>query len=268
VIREFPLQLGQSVAAGELIGTVAVPEAEAKLGQARAQLAEAERVVARERGLLATGASTSDASREAESRLALARAATAEAQAQVAHTQVRAPFAGVVVETYLLAGDLATPGRPWITLEASQPLRAEGALPESQARALRVGDVLRVRLAEGLVSEGRIAELSPAADALTHSHSVKVTLPSGQGHSGQWVQLLAPAGEVSGYFVPADALRTFGQMEQVFVVGENRARLRIVKSGRRDGNTVEIVAGLQPAEIVVMRPPTALRDGDAVKIAP
>ncbi|HEY1110920.1 MAG TPA: efflux RND transporter periplasmic adaptor subunit [Opitutaceae bacterium] len=267
VIREFPVVLGQSVRAGDLLVHVSAPETEARLAQARAQLAEAERIVARERKLSSTGANALDSVKDAEARVRLAQAAVSEAEAMLAHSLLRAPFAGTVVETQVLRGDLAAPGAPLLVLESTEHLRAEGALPESVALAFRIGDPLRVRTADGVL-EGTIAELSLAADPVTRARALKVSLPAGKVRSGQLVQLLAPGPAVSGLFAPAAAIRVSGQMEQLFVVSEGRASLRLVRTGASEDGNVEILAGVTEGEQVVIAPSIALRDGQPVTVQP
>jgi RND family efflux transporter MFP subunit len=246
---------------------VSSPEAEARLAHARAQQAEAERIMARERGLSSTGASSLDSVKDAEAQVRLTRAAVAEAEALLSHAELRSPFSGTVVETHVLRGDLAVPGMPLLAVESTEQLRAEGALPESLAADLRIGDPLQVGTADGLL-EGRIVELSAAADPVARARSLKVSVPPRGVRSGQLVELLAPGPTASGLFVPVTALRLFGQMEQLFVVREGRAWLRLVRTGRSQGGSIEILAGVAEGEPVVVEPPTALRDGQAVIVQP
>lgn len=266
-IREFPVVLGQTVAAGDVLAVVSSPETEAKLAQARTQLAEAERIVLRERGLSSTGANALDSVKDAEARARIAQAAVAEAEALLSHATLRAPFAGTVIETYVLRGDLAVPGMRLLALESTLQLRAEGSLPESLANGLQIGARVTVRAGDALL-EGRVAELSAAADAITRTRLIKVSVPAGAVRSGQFVELLVPGPAVSGLFVPMSALRLAGQMEQLFVVSENRARLRLVRTGRSREGRVEILAGLDGDESVIIAPPAALRDGQAVTVQP
>ena len=128
-VATFPLGLGQAVNAGDILLTLNAPEAEARVRQAQAQLAEADRNAARQRTLVATGVNPSDALRDAEDRLRFAQEAVAEAEALLAYATVRAPFAGVITGKNVLPGDLATPGAPLLVLESTQRLRAEGNIP-------------------------------------------------------------------------------------------------------------------------------------------
>jgi hypothetical protein len=66
--------------------------------------------------------------------------------------------------------------------------------------------------------------------------------------------------------IPADAVRTQGQIATVFVVEGDRARLRLIRTsaGTIDGS-VEVSAGLDPGEWVIVSPPPALVDGHPVR---
>lgn len=268
-IATLPWGLGQAVKAGDLLVTLAVPETEARVRQAQAQLAEAERAAERERTLVAKGVNAPDALRDAEDRLRFAQAGLAEAEALLAHASIRAPFAGVVTEKQVLPGDLATPGLPLLALESTARLRAEGTIPEQAATGLRIGQALGVRLdgTDAAIS-GEIEELSAAADAVSRSLFVKVALPAGLGRSGQFARLQIVAGQAEALLVPAAALSRFGQMERVFVVQDGHAVLRLIKTGRTDAGRLEILSGLRAGETVVVQPPPALREGARVTAAP
>lgn len=268
-IASLPWGLGQEAQAGELLVTLSVPETEARVRQAQAQLAEAERATARERTLVAKGVNPPDTLRDAEDRLRFAQAGLAEAEAMLAHAGILAPFAGVITEKHVLPGDLATPGLPLLALESTSRLRAEGTVPEQAAAALRIGDELPVVVHDGAAPvAGRIEELSAAADAVSRSVLVKVALPAGSVRSGQFARLQVAAGRTETLLAPAAALTRFGQMERMFVVENGRAVLRLVKTGRTTGDRLEILSGLNAGEQVVLAPPAALRDGQAVTLQP
>lgn len=264
-VASFPHGLGTAVAAGDVLLTLSAPETEARVRQAQAQLAEAERNAIRQRTLVSTGVNPADQLRDAEDRLRYAQAAAAEVEALLAYATVRAPFAGVITEKHVLPGDLATPGLPLLVLESTQHLRAEGTIPEKAASTLRPGAVINVLPDEAATPvAGRLDEISAAADAVSRSVLVKVSLPAGTVRSGQFVRLQVASGTAEALFVPADAVTRFGQMERIFVVEQNRATLRLVKTGRTTGGRVEILSGLNAGETVVLSPPAALRDSQPV----
>jgi len=67
---------------------------------------------------------------------------------------------------------------------------------------------------------------------------------------------------------PLTALISNGQLESVFVVEGGLAHTRLVTSGRRGGDVVEILSGLNPGEQVVARPVLGLQDGGRVEVRP
>ena len=63
------------------------------------------------------------------------------------------------------------------------------------------------------------------------------------------------------------AVTTFGQMQRVFVVADNRAVLRLVKTGQTTAGVTTILAGLNPGETVVINPSAPLRDGQPLAVS-
>lgn len=268
-VATFPWGLGSAVEAGAVLLTLSAPEVEARVNQARAQLAEAERNAERTRTLVAKGVNAPETQRDAEDRLRFAQAALAEAEALLSYATVRAPFAGVVTEKHVLPGDLAVPGAPLLVLESTSRLRAEGAVPEKAAASLKIGGRLGVLLDDSPAAvTATIEEISAAADAVSRSVLIKAALPAGSARSGQFARLQVPTGSTGTMLLPRAAVSLFGQMERVFIVADGRAVLRLVKTGRAHGDQLEILSGLNAGETVVLDPPAALRDGQPVTVRP
>jgi RND family efflux transporter MFP subunit len=259
--------LGATVAAGETLATLAADEVLARLAQARAVLAQVERELAREKSLLAGGAVATDSVRLLEDRQRAAAAAVDEAATLASYTKVAAPFAGVITRRFAEPGDFAATGASLLELEGTDRLRVEVAVPESLDQ-LPTGAELAIE-ADGGTFTGRLAEISPAADPATRSRLAKVDLPAGApARSGQFVRVLWPAGRAEALLVPAAAIARFGQMEQVFVVESDRARLRLVRTAAREGDRIVVLAGLAAGENVVVAPAPTLRDGQPVATRP
>jgi RND family efflux transporter MFP subunit len=117
--------------------------------------------------------------------------------------------------------------------------------------------------------EGSVAEMSPAADPNSRTYLVKLDLPGATGlHSGQFGRVAVPVGEVNAFRIPAAAVIQRGQMELVFVVASDHAQLRLVKTGRRVGDEIELVSGLNSGEQIVTEGAAALADGQLVTVKP
>jgi len=267
-IAHLPIALGQSVKRGDILATISANEINARLAQAEAGLAQARRDLERETTLEAKGASATETVRSMQDRVAIAEATVAEARTMLAYTTITAPFDGVITRRFVNEGDLAVAGSPMLELENPALQRVEVEVPDSLA-AVAVGTDVPVRV-NALDLPGRIAEVSPALDAVSRTFLAKIDLPAGAAvRSGQFARVAWPAGEAKALVVPAAAVSTFGQMERVFVVANNIASLRLVKTGARHGDSIEILSGLAAGEVIVAEPAAApLRDGQPVEVKP
>ena len=271
-VASMPVALGQSVKRGQVLAKISAGEINAKLAQAETGLSQANRDLERERGLLAKDASTAETVRNLEDRRRIAQAMVDEAKTMLGYTTITAPFDGVVVRKFAGEGDLAAPGHPLLTVENPARLRVEAEVPETLTR-VAIGSPITVGIA-GADITGRLAEVAPASDAATRSFTVKIDLPAtivATAQSGQFAKVTWPGNSEKSttLVVPESAVTLFGQMERVFVVDAGgRAGLRIVKTGAKQNNMVEILAGLSAGEKVVVEGAATLRDGQPLEIQP
>jgi len=271
VIEEMPVTLGQQVRAGDVIARIAAGEIDARVAQARSQLNQAERDLARESALLARNASTADTVRNLGDRVAITQAMVREAEVMLGYVTVRAPFDGVIARKPANTGDLAAPGQPLAEVEGSDRFHIEAGIPDSSAVPLAIGAELSVEVpATGVRFAARLEELSSAADAQARTVLVRLAVPAGiTVRSGQFARVQIPGVSARALLVPATAVSTLGQMERVFVAGPGNATvLRLVKSGARRGDQVEILSGLSDGERIVAAPPANLREGQLLEVQP
>jgi membrane fusion protein (multidrug efflux system) len=96
-----------------------------------------------------------------------ARAALAQARLDLAHTEIRAPFDGVVGRKNVEPGAIVAPGQPLLSLTASGESWVMANFKETQLRRIRIGDAAEVRLDAfpGFVWRGHVDSFSPATGA-------------------------------------------------------------------------------------------------------
>jgi RND family efflux transporter MFP subunit len=269
-IEEMPFALGQRIKAGDLLVKISAGEISAKVAQAQVQLNMATRDLERERGLLSKNASTSDTVKNLEDRFAMAEAMMREAEVMLGYAAVRAPFDGVVSRKMANAGDLAAPGIPLLEVEGVDVFQVEAGVPESLAAHMTLGTALTVEVSgTDTPLGGRLVELSSAADALARTVQAKISLPADAAvRSGQFARVFVPGRPIRVLFAPSSAVSTLGQMERVFVAQNNRAVLRLVKTGASRGDRIEILSGVAEGESLVQTPPAALREGQVLEVQP
>lgn len=270
-IRAIRASLGSKVRAGDVVVELLAGEIDASARKADAMYAQASLAVARARDLRTHDTISQSELDAAEAQFRVADAARAEARTMSGYTAIRAPFAGVVTAKLANVGDLAVPGHPLLTIEDPTTLRLEATVPEHAAGAIVVGQSLPVRI-DAISSdlEGRVAEVSPAADPVSRTVLVKVELPPTPAlRTGMFGRLRTKSSATKMLAVPKSALVRRGQLEVVYVVDAGgAARLRLVKSGRATSGGVEILAGLDQGERVVASDASRVLEGQPITETP
>jgi RND family efflux transporter MFP subunit len=258
---------GQNVKAGELLVQLDAREVQAQLDRALAVRQQAENDWKRASDLFQQKILAQSEYDNAQSRFRVADAAATEAETLLGYTKVAAPFGGVITRKHADVGDLASPGKPLLEMEDARDLRLETDVPEAVIGHLALGDKLGVRVS-GVTNEleGVISEIAPSADPNSRTFLVKLDLPPTPGlRAGQFGRAAMPVGETSALRAPASAVVQRGQMELVFVVVNGHAQLRIIKTGKRIGDEVELVSGVNAGEPLVVDGAGNLVDGQPVE---
>jgi membrane fusion protein, multidrug efflux system len=254
---------GSRVAAGAVLVRLADRDIRAQLEAARIALAAGQANERRVRSLVESGHAPPAQLDPLIAQRALAEGQVASLQASLAYSEVRAPFAGVVLAKRVSPGDLVGPGQPMIEL-AGSGLEIVAGVSELEARAAETG--MDLPFSAGAVNGiARVSALSPGADAVSHRGTLRATVLSSSGplRPGDFARLQLPGGE-DRLWVPRSAVVRRGDLAGVFVAVSGRAELRWLALGDARGEAVAVRAGLSPADPVV-RAPGALRDGDAVE---
>ena len=261
---------GQIVKSGELLAELDVQEIRAKREQAQAMLDQARRDLGRQEQLIASKATSQQELDAAAARVKVTTAGLNEAETMLGYAKVTAPFDGVITRKLADLGDLAMPGKPLMEIESPANLRFETNLPESLLDRIKPGARLPVTIPTlPKPLSATVSEISPVADALSRTFLVKLDLPAEAGlRPGQFGRVAVPVVETQLLLVPRHSVVKRGQMEMVFVVKENRATLRLVKTGKLLDDQIEILSGIEPGDPVVTRDASLLTDGQSVTAQP
>ena len=211
----------------------------------------------------------------AQSRAAVNRAESAVASASVSESYgtVVAPFDGVVVQKLAYEGEMAAPGTALLKVENPDRLQLEISVPEENLRFVQVNQLVQVRVdAVNQTLKGRIGQIVTAVDPNSRSFLVKISLNnSGRLISGMFGRIALPKGTQDGISIPTTALIQRGQLQGVYIVEttnseQSKAVLRWVKTGKTQGDQVEIVSGLMTGDRIVTNNIGQLSDGQAIAI--
>ncbi|MCS7008758.1 MAG: efflux RND transporter periplasmic adaptor subunit [Chthoniobacterales bacterium] len=262
-ITEVEADPGRVVKKGDVLAQIDDREIRARLESARASLEQAQRDFNRFQQLYQDRIITTQEFEIAQTRLRSAMAAEAEARTLLGYTTITSPFDGVVTRRFIQRGDLAVPGRPLVEVENPGRLRLEAQVPESLIPSMGIGQTIEVRVdAARVILPGRISEIAPASDPASRTTLVKIDLPENPAlRSGQFGRAQVPTDSEPTLRIPTSALLTRGQLDFVYVNNSGKASLRIVRTGRRSGDFVEILAGLSAGEQILAKIPPEILQG-------
>jgi RND family efflux transporter MFP subunit len=204
----------------------------------------------------------------AAANIEVARAAAQSASVSESWATLVAPFDGIVTQKLVDAGNMASPGMALLAVEDEHAFRLEVRVDEGRAALVNVGQAVDVLL-DGTAAPvaGHVVELSRMVDSSAHAFLAKIELPATAGlRSGMFgrARFAGPASRV--LVIPEAAVTRRGQLASVFVVDRSgTARLRLVTLGESNGGRVEVRAGLDAGETIVVAPPPALVDGTPVR---
>jgi membrane fusion protein (multidrug efflux system) len=267
-ITEVRVKAGQPVTRDEVLVRLDDNDLRARLKQAEAAATAAvaaregaEADLARAKALLPSGGISKEEAQRRETAvrtttadLERAQEAVREAKVLLDFATIRSPLTGIVIDKRVEAGDTAVPGQVLLTLFNPQHMQMVVTVRESLAQRLAVGQKVRGQLdALDRECQATVSEIVPEAQAASRSFTVKVTGPCPPGaYSGMFGRIFIPLGEEEIVAVPAAAVEHVGQLDMVRVVAGREVQRRNVQLGRRIGEDYEVLAGLKPAELVVL----------------
>ncbi len=193
--------------------------------------------------------------------LEAAQASLREVAQQLDYTVVRAPYSGIVTKRFVQIGESVRAGQPLIAGVSLNELRINVQVPQSAVNAIRryhTADVLLDGEGGRRVTAAKLT-VFPYADAETHTFSVRLDLPAQETglYPGMTVKTAFAIGEAERLLIPSTALVQRSEVSGVYVVAENRVRLRQVRLGHRFGDRIEVLSGLSAGDKIATDPNAA-----------
>ncbi len=186
------------------------------------------------------------------------------ARQQLEDTVLRSPLDGAIRERQVASGEYRASGEPVVTIVRTRPLRLQLAVPERETTDLKSGLNVIVRVeGDSTGHTGRLERIGAAIDETNRTLPVEAMVPN-EGdllRPGQFATAEIVISESDrALVVPLDAIVTFAGVQKVLTVENGHASEQRIRTGRRDGERVEVLEGLAAGDIVI-RAPGDLVDG-------
>jgi len=208
----------------------------------------------------------------AKSDVAQTKAALNQAKLNLHDAYVRAPFSGIIQTRTVQTGQYVQTGMVLATLVRRNPLLLRFNVPERDASQLKVGikALFRLRNVDKEFS-AKIVHVAESADEGTRMVAITAEIDDTKEEAlrpGSFAEITIPvSSERNAPVIPQTAIRPSERGFIAFVVEDNKAVERILTLGMRtaDGRA-EVLSGLKPGEMLVIRGAEALRDGVPVRV--
>jgi len=269
-ITELLTEENRRVAKGQVLARLDDDEIRARLDIAKVELDEAELTYERTKKLADAKLVSAEEFEQAAARLESARAQYSGAEIELAYTEIRAPFSGLVVRRYIRFAEMVNANQPLFRLSDFDPLLCPIQVPERELPRLKVGQTAHITV-EAWGEErfdAKVQRVSPVVDAETGT--VRVTLeiqPGGKLRPGMFASVyLETERREDSLVIPRRALVLDSLGDTVYVAGDGVADRRDVVLGFREGEYVEVESGLQEGEPIVVIGQDGLADGTPIQI--
>ena len=275
-VKEWKVDIGQTVQQGQLLAEIETPEVDQQLAQTKANYEIAKVTAERWADLVAKNVVSKQEYDQNQKAYEAAKANYEQLQKLQAFERIVAPFAGIITARNIDNGDLVSAGTsgqpvPLFRIAQTDVLRIYVDVPQTHSRLIKSGQSAAVSVHEipNRTFDAKVVRTARAIDPASRTLRTELQIPNADGElfPGMYaeVKFTLPQ-EGHTLIVPGNAVMIRSDGPKVLVVdAKNTIRSRPVKLGRDLGEKVEIVSGLNPDESLVANPTDALREGIEVK---
>ena len=261
---------GTHVKEGELLAKVNDAQLQAQLRKLEVQLKLAEDRVFRQNALLEKEAVSKEAYEQVQTDLAMLKAEIDMVKANIAFTELRAPFDGIIGLRQVSEGAYATPSTVVATLTKITPLKIEFAVPERYAGIIKDGTNLRFTVEGHLHPHyAKVYATESHVDVTTHTFSMRALFANEKGLllPGRFVNVNLRTQEVENAIaIPSEAIVPEMGIDKVFLYKSGKAEPVTVTKGIRTESRVQILQGLNVGDTIITSGTLQLRTGLSVTL--
>ncbi|NJD25312.1 MAG: efflux RND transporter periplasmic adaptor subunit [Betaproteobacteria bacterium] len=285
-ITAVEVDVGDAVKKGQVLARIADDTVASEAAETRAAVAELEATAAeakanavrarelREKGFYSAQLQTQyqTAEHTANSRLAAARARQQAAELKLGKTRVLAPDDGIITARDATVGSLTQPGQELFRLIRGGRLEWRAEVPAADLARIMAGGAATLIGPDGATVRGTVRRVAPSVDPQTRNGLVFVDIPASTAavRAGMFARGEFELGRAPALTLPQSAVVLRDGFAYVFRLAGDGEQARVaqakVVTGRRLGERIEIVSGLDAQARVVATGGGFLADGDPVRV--
>ena len=192
-------------------------------------------------------------------------------RAQIAKTELRAPFSGVIGLKNVSDGSYASPAQTIAWFQQIDPVKIDFSIPEKYGAVVRKGDKIIFTSSNSKETlNGEVYAIQPRIDMATRTLQVRALSPNKEGKiiPGSFVKVQLILKEFDdAIMVPTEAVVPVMKGKNIFVYRNGIAKAQKVETGIRTDEKIQVLDGIKSGDTVITTGIMQLRDGMPVKIS-
>ncbi len=261
---------GSTVTKSQLLVKINDEELQAGYQKLRTQLGLAETRLNRSRQLLAVNGISKEEFDITENQYLTLKADLEFNRAQIAKTEVRAPFNGIIGLRNISEGSFITPQTVIATVQQVNPVKIDFTVSERYAGMLKKGDKVIFTI-EGRKDEfaGEVFAIDPKIDIATRSLKVRAICPNPKNvlYPGSFAHIRIGLESIdNALMVPTEAVVPEMKGKKIYRVKNNKAEFVTIETGIRTEEKVQVLSGLNIGDSVIVSGIMQIKPGSPVKV--
>ncbi len=199
------------------------------------------------------------------------RASLALSEKKLADAKVLAPMTGYIKDRAIVEGQFLKANSPVVTVVQSSPLKLHVEVPEMAITSVKAGRPVRflVDAYPDRAFEGRVSRMAPAINQQSRTLKVEAIVNNADGalKPGLFARVTIQTDRrEKALIVPSEAVFTFAGLEKAFVIENGKVSERIIRTGTRLKDGVEVIEGLKEGDVVATSNLGNLQQGREVTV--
>ena len=270
-VRELLVEEGDEVTKGQVLARLDGERLRLELNESEAKLRKLQRDFERNVDLQAKGLISDGDFEKIKYEMEALEAAFNLASLELDYTQIRAPITGVIAERFVKLGNTISEGAPSFRVTSLDPLVAYLHVPERESRNIDPGQPVGIDI-DALPGEpivAAVSRVSPVVDPETGTFKITVEIVDKQrrikpGMFGR-IGIIYDVHE-NALQIPRSAIIEDQGVASVFVIEEERAVRKTIRTGYSNRGMVEVISGLEDDEQIVTVGQASLKQDSRVSI--
>lgn len=271
LIQSISVEEGDRVTKGQLLAVIDSKRQKFDLDRSQAEVEIIEQELNRLKKISNKEFFSADSMAKLEYNLQAAMAKRDLAALYVQESMIRSPIDGVIATRFVKSGNMAKEFDELFYIVNQDELYGIVHLPEQQLQHLRLGQDAQIFANKHTkdTTHATVLRISPIVDAQSGTFKVTLSVPNQKAtlKAGMFTRVeLRYDTHNDVITVPYNALVNQDNEFALYVIDGSNANRRTVTLGYREADTVEVVAGIEPGEQIVIRGHQNLKDQSLVEV--